>query len=304
MSSPLQRFCNVWMLVFVNLKLYLKRVFNFRKTSKSNNQQIRPGDVASTNSLLRPDEFVGRLKLSSFVFVPKCKIEVHCNKGSTMCISRLISVVFNPTCIRKQNKNNVHLLGTKSNKTRYSTQVMQRDFPLLCQREYMTERHSGNMTTEKSHVGASSFTRTLHGHTFRLQRQQFCPRSHRPVQSIPDEFFHGESSIFRTFQTDNNGQFHFNHDQIVDILKERRFEHPEMKYTYCRRNTFISCIAWYYLQFNTYWSVDAFIDAGFYLKDNYGNLECFSCGLQIRHEIDDDPYRFHQNYSPHCLALR
>lgn len=268
MSTPLQRFCNVWMLVYVNLKLFFQRVFNFRKTSKSNNQQIRPGYVASTNSLLRPDEFEGRLKLSSFIFVPKCQIEVHCNKGSTICISRLISLVFNPTCIRKQSNpgNDVHLLGTNSNKTRYSNQVMQRDFPSLFQREYINERHCENITTEKSDVDASSFTRPLHGHAFRLQRRQFCPRSHRPFQSVPDDFFHEKRNIFQTFQTDNNSHYHFNHEQIVDILKERQFEHPEMKYTYRRRNTFISCIDWYYLQFNTYWSVDAFINAGFYLK--------------------------------------
>lgn len=304
MAIPLQRFCNVWMLLYVKFKLFVKRVFNYRKTSKSNNQQVRQGDIASINSLLWPDEFGGKHELTSFIFVPKCTIEVHCNKGSTMIISRLISLVFNPTGIQQSERvNGVHLVRTKSNKTSYSKLDMQRDFPLLFQREYTTERYRENNTTEKSCVDAASYIRPLPEHKFRLQRRQFCPRSHRPVQSIPDDFFQEERSIFRTSQTDNHGHYHFNHEQIVDILKERSFQHPEMKPADCRRNTFVCCIDWYYLQFNSYWSIDTFINAGFFLKDKHGNLECFSCGLQIRHEIDDNPYRFHQNYSPHCLAL-
>lgn len=143
---------------------------------------------------------------------------------------------------------------------------MQTDFPSLFNREYTSGRNCENITTENSHVDAVSYIKHPPGHEVGQHRRHFCPRTHRPVQVIPVDFCKEERSNFQTVYTDSSRYYQWNHEQIVKTLKERRFTLPALKSADNRMKTFVCCIAWYYLQFNTYWSIDDFIDAGFYLK--------------------------------------
>lgn len=178
-----------------------------------------------------------------------------------------------------------------------SFELMRERFPTLVEQEYRS------CDTEDPIAKNASIVDKQPNHAEQMRssvKQRFCSRTHRPIQYLPlPHEPHTSTNAECQFMIQEKRR-RWTHDIINDTLGRRQNVNPQMRYIKNRLRTF-DC-RWYMFQFNSYWTQKKYAKSGFYLIDERGNMECYNCGMGLRHDIEDDPFDFHQSFSPHCTA--
>lgn len=184
------------------------------------------------------------------------------------CYTEAVVFSYKPVPLAENySKRNAH----QNKSQRYNEERIAEDFRILSEKEYCGPCiNNDKITTDKCVQADGNEYKPAKARVF--LKAMFCKKCHKTLLPRPtssEHQYHNRelSGVVTPIKSDETGNLFIPKENINFALWKISELYPEMTDTMCRKTTFITYPRhWYFMQFNSLWNIDAFVDAGFFLN--------------------------------------